>query len=539
MLRSRRAWAGLGLLCGFLGLIGCSKGEDQTDDNGGNGANLGGSGAGGIGVPSSGTGGSVSTVSGTGGAVTTGGTGGASAGTGGGAGTAAAGAGAGGAAAGAGGTGTPPPAGTWPMMGYDERNWYFNPTETKLTVANASMLVEKWRFKTGGFPPGTAVVGEGKVFVMGTVGSFGIDLASGDKVWERPDLAGTASMAYEPGFVYAHVYQPPGVYKLNAADGTTVWGPIATNTTANCTGGSSPILGGDKVIVGRECGPLEIGFGAAGVKGGVVALNKADGTMGWVYETTSGAEDGAMVWSSVGIDVAGGVVYAGSGNNYTMQGANSDSIHAIDLASGMKQWSRQVNTNDTWSLIAAAGGPDTDFGANPIVAEVGGKKVVAAGEKGATFWSLSRDDGTGTVLWSRDGISAARDQAHGGFLMNSSFDGSTFYGLVNDTSNRSARLVAMNGDGGADKFPPKVFAGVFAWAAPSLANGVLIAPVDSSVYILDAATGAELKVIETAGTIAAGAVSIVDGNIIISSGLQYQLDATAKPNDEVICFGLP
>ena len=427
-------------------------------------------------------------------------------------------------------------ASTWPMMGYDERNWYFNANEKKLSVDNAATVVEKWRFKTGGFPPGTAVVGEGKVFVMATAGTYALELETGAEVWRRMDLTGTASAAWEPGFVYVHTSSPPNLYKLNSADGTTVWGPVATNDRSGCTGSSSPILGGGKVIVGRECGPLEVGFGAAGAKGGIVAVN-TDGSPGWTYITPADTEDGAMVWSSVGIDVDGGVVFAATGNNYTIAGVNSDSIHAVDLASGMKNWAQQVRTGDTWSLFAAASGPDTDFGANPVIAEIDGKQIVAAGDKGSAFWALNRADGN--IEWSREQLSAARDQAHGGFLMNSSFDGSTFYGLVNDTSAHAAKLVALNAEGGTDKWAAKTYPGVFAWAAPSIANGVLVAPVDSNVYILDAATGADLKTIETVGTIAAGAVTIVDGHLIISSGLQYQLDASAKPNDEIICYGLP
>ena len=524
------------LICGFLGL-GCSSGGDGGPGEGGGtnvlpSAGIGGPAGGSVAIGGNGAGGSIAMAgNGAGGSVSGSGAGGAAAGVGGG--------GAGGSTppvAGAGGAGSGDGS-SWPMMGYDERNWYFNPNETKLTVANAASVVEKWRYKTGGFPPGTAVVGEGKVFVMATVGTHAIDLATGTEAWKRMDLAGTASVAWEPGFVYVHVYQPPGLYKLNSADGTTVWGPVATNATPMCTGGSSPILGGGKVIVGRECGPLEISFGSAGVKGGVFAANTADGTMAWQYETVAAGEDGAMVWSSVGIDVTGGMVFAGAGNNYTMAGGNSDSIHAIDLAGGMKMWSKQVRTGDTWSLFGAPTGPDTDFGSNPVIAEIGGQSVVAAGDKGSAFWALNR--GNGDILWSRDKLSAARDQAHGGFLMNSSFDGSTFYGLVNDTSAHAAKLVALNAEGGTDKWAAKTYPGVFAWAAPSIANGVLVAPVDSNVYILDAATGADLKTIETVGTIAAGAVTIVDGHLIISSGLQYQLDASAKPNDEIICYGLP
>ncbi|HTU63524.1 MAG TPA: hypothetical protein VMF89_33910, partial [Polyangiales bacterium] len=59
-----------------------------------------------------------------------------------------------------------PKGGTWRMMGYDETNTYFNPHETILSVSNAPMLKEKWRFTVAGFPPGSPVVAEGKVFVM-------------------------------------------------------------------------------------------------------------------------------------------------------------------------------------------------------------------------------------------------------------------------------------------------------------------------------------------------------------------------------------
>ncbi|HET6336229.1 MAG TPA: PQQ-binding-like beta-propeller repeat protein, partial [Polyangiales bacterium] len=139
---------------------------------------------------------------------------------------------------GAAGSGTVPPAAgnSWPMMGYDANNNYFNPKETKLSVANAAMLKEKWRFPVQGYPPGTPIIAEGKVFAMATGGTYGIDLATGMKVWERTDLVGTASAAYENGFVYVHTFEGPNLYKLKASDGTTVWGPIITNPNPDCDG---------------------------------------------------------------------------------------------------------------------------------------------------------------------------------------------------------------------------------------------------------------------------------------------------------------
>src|SRR5262245_45385064 len=107
-------------------------------------------------------------------------------------------------AAGSGTAGAPPSAGSpaagsgevaanaWSMMGADARNWYTNTAEKQLSVANAPMLKEQWRFPVAGWPPGSPAIAEGKVFVMATGGTYGIELASGKMLWARTDLPGTA-----------------------------------------------------------------------------------------------------------------------------------------------------------------------------------------------------------------------------------------------------------------------------------------------------------------------------------------------------------
>jgi len=440
---------------------------------------------------------------------------------------------------GAAGSGTVPPAAgnSWPMMGYDANNNYFNPKETKLSVANAAMLKEKWRFMVQGYPPGTPVIGEGKVFAMSTGGTYGIDLATGMKVWERTDIVGTASAAYENGFVYVHAFTPPNLYKLKASDGTTVWGPIQSNPNSDCDGMSSPIVAGGMVVVGHSCGTIEIGGGdVTTARGGAEAFDTETGMKKWVYWTVpETGENGAMVWSSVSIDADAKVVYAATGNNYSVQGENSDAIHAIDMMTGTRKWKQQVHNNDTWSLLLAPTGPDTDFGANPILATVGGKKVVGNGDKGSFFHMFDRE--TGQVLWSRGNLSTARNQANGGILMNGAFDGKYFYAVANQPPGQAVLHVMDPANMGADVMPPKTF-NKLTWGAPSLANGVLVLPSDDVLLILNAATGEQLAMFNTGGTIAAGSAAIVDGNVVVKSGLEYMLDPTVKPNNLIICYGL-
>ena len=541
----RGAWvAPMAVLCA----LGCSSNGDDDGPNGPPTVTAATGGAvigapGGTGVVPGPTGGTSPSTGGVSGSITTGGGGGSAPMT----------AGAGGstpgtagsvAMAGSGGggpvvmEGPPAPANSWAMMGGDARNTYFNASEKTLSVANAANLKELWRFQTSGYPPGSPTVVNGKVYVMATGATYGIDLITGKPDWTRMDINGTASLAYENGFLYAHTIDAK-LYKLKASDGTTVWGPVKTYDFVAADGTSSPIVGGGKVIVGHSAGVAEVAdaVNAPQAHGGVFAADTKTGMEAWHYWTTGSSttpENGAMVWSSVTIH--DGVVYAATGNNYTVGGANSDAIHAIDLATGMKKWVKQVRMGDTWTLTLG-GSEDTDFGANPIIADVGGKKIVAAGDKASAFWALDRD--TGNVLWSRTDLSPSHFAANGGVLMNGAFDGEAFYVISNDPTGRKAMLHKMNPSDGKDMWPFKTFPKV-TWGAPSLANGLLVVPVDNELVILDAATSNELKRFDTGGTIAAGAAAIVDGKIVVKSGLEYAL-AILTPvtsNTDVICYGL-
>src|SRR4029078_7681705 len=115
---------------------------------------------------------------------------------------------------GAAGSDAPAPGGgdAWLMMGYDASNTYFNPSEKVISTTNAKMLTEKWRFTVSGLPPGTPVIADGKVFVMATGGTYAIDLETGKEVWKRTDVTGTASVAYEAGFVFAHTSSTAQLY---------------------------------------------------------------------------------------------------------------------------------------------------------------------------------------------------------------------------------------------------------------------------------------------------------------------------------------
>jgi outer membrane protein assembly factor BamB len=428
----------------------------------------------------------------------------------------------------------------WAMMGNDPGNSYFQPDEDILNIDNAAEMTEQWRFKIDGFPAGSPVLAEGKVFVTATGGLYALDLKTGDKVWSNAEITGTASPAYADGALYVHTATGANLYKLNAADGAIVWGPIPTYPQQpRCDGTSSPIIAGDKVLVGHACGVPEVtgGDDQTAARGGVEAFALSDGAPRWTYWTVpEQGENGAMVWSTVSVDLEAKVVFAATGNNYSQVGSNSDAIHAIDLETGERLWRQQVRANDMWSLRSGISptGMDTDFGANPVLATVDGRKLVADGDKGSSFWALDRE--TGDIVWSYEALSAQRNSTYGGVLNNGAFDGRFFYVAANEPPGESV-LHVLNPADGSDVIEPQKL-GAAVWGELSLANGLLFVPVNNVLRVYNAKTGEQLTSFDTGGTIAAGAAAIANGRVIVKSGLQYGYAQEALNNDQVICYGL-
>jgi outer membrane protein assembly factor BamB len=433
---------------------------------------------------------------------------------------------------GAGGSGSTGPS-IWTHLGYDARSNYFNPNETAITVENAATLTQKWAFTVSGYPAGSAAVADGTVFALATGGLYAIELASGDEVWQRSELAGQSSVTYDDGFLYVHT-QGAELYKLRADDGETVWGPVKTYDHPAADGTSSPVVADGKVMVGHSTAAEITRVGQMEARGGVFAADTETGTELWHYFTVELPENGAMVWSTVSVDLEAGVVYASSGNNYNIAGTNSDAIHAIDFDSGARLWVKQVREGDTW-VLGGGTGRDTDFGANPIIADFEGQKLVAAGDKGSSFWALDRVDGT--ILWSRTDLSSSHGPATGGVLNNGAFDGKYFYVTSNQPPGLAV-LHALDPATGEDAWAPAMLDKI-TWGMPTVANGVLFVPVGDDLRIYDAHAGDLLHTINTGGTIAAGGAAIVDGHVIVKSGLQYPLDSSVVNNNQIYCYGLP
>ena len=156
--------------------------------------------------------------------------------------------------------------------------------------------------------------------------------------------------------------------------------------------------------------------------GGVVALDAKTGNQIWKYKVIdeeakkvgkkkNGKDfygpSGAPVWCSPTVDVKRGLLYIGTGENYTYPPTKtSDAVQALDLKTGKLVWSYQGTQSDTWNLACPddpncpdKAGPDLDFGMAPLlVRQEDGKDILIAGQKSGVVHALTPD---GKLIWQK------------------------------------------------------------------------------------------------------------------------------------------
>jgi polyvinyl alcohol dehydrogenase (cytochrome) len=179
-------------------------------------------------------------------------------------------------------------------------------------------------------------------------------------------------------------------------------------------------------------------------RGGVTALDAKTGKRLWRWYSTAKpkpagktragatimAPSGAPVWSTPTIDARRGLLYVGTGENYSSPAnGNSDAIVALDLKSGHPRWVQQVTKGDAWNAACGAiggancpsqDGPDFDFGAPPILVKTSaGKDLLLAGQKSGELYALDPDDG-GRIVWrARAGMGGFNGGVHWGMASDS------------------------------------------------------------------------------------------------------------------------
>ncbi|MFO0336922.1 MAG: PQQ-binding-like beta-propeller repeat protein [Pseudomonadota bacterium] len=326
--------------------------------------------------------------------------------------------------------------------GMDGDNSRFIPTDVAgLGAADVPRLQLRWAFA---FPQAQRVrsqplVALGAVYVGSQNGTvYALDAATGCVRWEF-----RASAEVRTGLVMATwpAGEAPGerpllhfgdlmarVYAVDARTGELVWS-VKADDHPNATVTATPALHDGRLYVAVSS--LEVSTAAdpkypcCSFRGSILALDAATGATAWksytipeapreVGRTRVGtpilAPSGAPSWNTPVVDARRGLLYAGTGENYSSPaGPTSDALLAFRLADGALVWARQKTAGDAWNVACmlpdnpncpVEDGPDYDFGAATIHARLGERSLLLAGQKSGEVFALDLDRG-GEPVWRR------------------------------------------------------------------------------------------------------------------------------------------
>ena len=280
-----------------------------------------------------------------------------------------------------------------------------------------------------------------------------------------PPMSGKAKRAYFGDIIGQ-------VYAVDAATGRELWKRrVDDHPSATITG--APVFYAGTLYVpvsSLEEAIAQPSYPCCTFRGSVVALDAATGKLRWKRYTIDRAPQpmgatkvgtkifgpsGAAVWNTPTVDARRGLLYVGTGNNYTgISRGRSDAVLALALNTGRIVWSRQAVAGDAWNVGCMVGldscppnsGPDSDIGAGTMLATLAnGSQRIFVGLKNGTALAVDPAH-RGQPLWSNR---IGRGSIQGGIQFGMAFDGKRLYVPMADMANSmdASEKVRLTNDG--------------------------------------------------------------------------------------------
>jgi len=490
--------------------------------------------------------------------------------------------------------------GAWPTAGHDIGNTRDATGEHLIGPGNASRLTTAWQITTAGNVETTPAVAGGVVYFPDSGGKlWAVSAASGAVLWSQEvssytgipkSLSRTSPAVYRNELILGDT-SPPGhgtyEFAVDRRSGQLLWRTqVATHPAAKMTSAAAIYHG--VVYVGvssqEEVVGSQPGYQCCTFRGSVVALDAATGRLLWQTYTVPAGYSGGAVWGSTpAVDPADGLLYVGTGNNYSVPAGvcaapdqtgctlpaaddHADSVLALDMATGAVRWNKSTLTSDVAISICGLRpsmtcGPDFDFGSGPNLIRLrSGRSLVGIGQKSGEYFAL--DPRTGAVLWQR---LVGPGSNFGGIQWGSATDGTHIYAAISDYDGAPYQITAASGVRstiiGGSWAELDAATGTILWqtADPqhaadmgyvSIGNGLVYAgstaDVGDDMYVLDAASGRILWMFGSGGPVSAGA-AIAGGMVFWGSGELWAsqcpggagpLRVCAGSNDKIYAFRL-
>ena len=467
---------------------------------------------------------------------------------------------------------------------------------------NVDRLALKWVFAYPGALRARSqpLVHDGVIFVGSQSGDiYALDLESGCAHWTYSagaEVRSSLSLGQVPGRDDPVLYMgdfSATVHAIDASDGSLMWrSSVGDHPDATITG--SPKLHEGSLYVpissSEWATAADPGYACCTFRGGVVSVDAASGEVNWrahvidepavetgetnPFGAARKGPSGAPVWNSPTIDAERGVLYVGTGEAYTSPAADtSDAVLAFSLATGERQWAKQLLGGDAWNMACFIGeaancpeedGPDLDIGASTVLWSGGERDYLLVGQKSGDVYALDPDKG-GAVVWHNK-------VGRGGFL------GGVHWGM---SANGDSLFVPIADTTITGRFTGPVSPGIHAldptsgevqWYTPSVADCdgkspipvcdqgmsaaitstdqlVFAGSLDGNLNVYDSLSGEILWSFDTFGdfesvsgdTALGGSIEsdgpvLYKGHVLINSGYQF---GARMPGNALMVFSLP
>lgn len=240
------------------------------------------------------------------------------------------------------------------------------------------------------------------------------------------------------------------VYALDAATGKLRWKAEVRDHPDGTITGSLALHNGRLFVPMSSTEVLSAynpDYACCTFRGGVTALKAKDGKRLWRWYSVEPparqkprglAPSGAPVWGTPTVDAARGLLYVGTGENYSSPANGiSDAIVAIELTTGRRRWVMQATARDAWNAACgtdkhvncpAEDGPDFDFGAPPMLVKADGRDLLLAGQKSGEIFAIDPDNGS--IVWRKR---VGRGGFNGGIHWGMASDGTKLFVPIADT----------------------------------------------------------------------------------------------------------
>jgi polyvinyl alcohol dehydrogenase (cytochrome) len=322
--------------------------------------------------------------------------------------------------------------------------WGLTPANTRhvdsavagINVQNIGRLHLKWAV---GFEGTTRVRSQpalagGAIYLGSQDGHlYALDRASGCERWRFAASAevrtGIVISSWKAGDASAHPELYFGdiignLYAVDALTGKLIWRDRA-DPHPSTTLTAAPMLYDGRLylpVSSLEEGVAGEKYDCCTFRGSIIAYDPHSGKRLWQsfmvdppkYQGTNAGgsklygPSGIALWNTPALDAKRGVMYFGTGDNYSSPSTKlSDAIVAMNLKTGKVKWAYQALGQDAWnggcSLTGVTScpkenGPDYDFGAAAILATAkNGRQLVLAGQKSG--WVYALDPENGKLVW--------------------------------------------------------------------------------------------------------------------------------------------